>query len=559
MYPQSQAAPKIFALPPELLEETLVITAAQGFPSAIAAFGRTCRHFHHLISCSADDHLWREVFLTTFDDPRPVLRKLRTAATNGPGAGDIEVTYGWAKEFQGRVKAARLFRELDNAAFKAVDLFSGAQEDDSASLTAALATILSVLETAAPFPSHHTEPMTSETSFPPLVSLRASSDYPLEFTSPNTNWVDKLFTHGYPLCLVRKYLLAGHKASKPFRVTEDHLCSSYPEEGKLFSQLVFRRGFIPVTSSPKNDVLQSSEDQNVAAREVARSQVYNLRYLRPERSWGPFLPARGSIIDARVKPKPRATFPDFERELSRYMLSNYIQDDTSDSEDEDFVPIDDDKDDGETNDGETDDGVPHIPRPHEVVPDYTYLAAARLLVDMNLREALITDEPMLSRTVGTNHQLVDALASLDFGRMGGAPEFWNSAWADQQPQTGNGGCIPLGLSPRKLDRKGKGKATDIEWIEGWDWAGAAGHWIRVVCWLDYRDLLLHNLHGYNGDDISETIHFFPMDLRVLGYSKPPEPDGTEIINKNALVWKLPVIHVVGEQSECLKTELFVGL
>lgn len=55
------------------------------------------------------------------------------------------------------------------------------------------------------------------------------------------------------------------------------------------------------------------------------------------------------------------------------------------------------------------------------------------------------------------------------------------------------------------------------------------------------------LKGYHGDNMTETINFFPTDLRIVGYSKPPEPDlfQSEPQDLNAPVWKLPVIHIEG--------------
>ncbi|KAG6917632.1 hypothetical protein DXG01_001739 [Tephrocybe rancida] len=556
MYTLSQSSSRIFSIPPELIEETLVITAARGFPAAIAAFGRTCRHFHRLVYRSVDHHLWREVFLTTFDDPRLVLRRIGSTTTVGPGYSDMDVLYDWAGEFMARMNAARLFRrEFTKNTPQVVDLFSDPQES-SFTLAEALETVNTVLETAAPFPLHHTEALTASPTFPPLITLHCSITYPPEYTSHNARWVEDVFRHGYPPSLVKKYILAGHRSSHQIKNIEEtsHGC---PEEAQLFHKLVLRKGYVPVATPRGSEVswttLQSTEAQSVAAREVARSRVYNLRYLRPERSWGPFLPASGSMCDADAKPKPPSVFPDFESELSRYMLSNYIVDDVSDSEDEDFVPIEDEDEDNE----EADDGVPHvvsfpfgrrrfdtkfvIPQPHEVVPDYIYLSGARILVEMNLREVLVADDPELGESGRSIHKILDALACLDFGRMGGTPAFWENSWVDTRAGEGVEEFVPP-----VMRHKGKGKATDIEWIEGWDWAGVAGHWVRVVCWLDYRDLLLHNLHGHNGDDMGETIHFFPMDLQISGYSRPPEPDFSEDEDLEALVWKLPVIHVEGE-------------
>ena len=70
----------ILTLPPEIIEQVLISTAAAGFPHAIAAFAQTSKSNHALVSDTKDQHLWREVFLTTFDDPR--------ASGGGPGWGE---------------------------------------------------------------------------------------------------------------------------------------------------------------------------------------------------------------------------------------------------------------------------------------------------------------------------------------------------------------------------------------------------------------------------------------------------------------------------------------
>ncbi|GLB43061.1 hypothetical protein LshimejAT787_1205100 [Lyophyllum shimeji] len=583
--PPSQPSSRIFALPSELLEETLVITAAGGFPSAIAAFGRTCRYFHRLVYRSPDHHLWRQVFLTIFDDPRPVLKRLRDATLTGPTGNkscDSDVAVDWPGEFMRRMDAARLFRKHAEYMPTDIDVFSSTQEIDDIpfTLTKALETIISVLETSAPFPSH--DATERSTKFPQLILLHAARSFPCEYRSLNSAWIEKILEYGYPPALVKRYILAGHQPSrpKPLKATEDTVWG-YPEEGRLFHKLVFLKGFIPVPTTPSSVVepweasrdsehlprksLQSAEKQTLAAREVARSKVYNLRYLRPERSWGPFLPLGGETREFGGKSKaPAPTFPDFEQELSRYMLNvgNLIVDEassTSDSyDDPDFIPDEDDDDDEEEEEVE-DVGVmfgrrridPKFvgPEPHEVSPDYTWLAAARLLVETNLRELLMIDaldqtgDPeAVDREV---FRVADALSCLEFTRMGGAPGFWENSWVPPPAAAKDGGDVTM-ASP---DRKGKGKATVVgqEELEGWDWAGAAGRWIRVICWLDYRDLLLHNLHGYTGDDLGETIRFFPMTLRVAGYSKPPIPDPSEPIREvDSLMWKLPVIHVEGE-------------
>jgi hypothetical protein len=91
--------------------------------------------------------------------------------------------------------------------------------------------------------------------------------------------------------------------------------------------------------------------------------------------------------------------------------------------------------------------------------------------------------------------VIDAMRSLNLTRMGGAPGFWN-AWRPEKSEEDE----DASGTPPPVD-KGKGKATDGE-IDGWDWAGVEGEWRRVVCWLDYRDLLsspcpYSNVHLYS--------------------------------------------------------------
>ncbi|KAG6881684.1 hypothetical protein C0992_000425 [Termitomyces sp. T32_za158] len=184
-------------------------------------------------------------------------------------------------------------------------------------------------------------------------------------------------------------------------------------------------------------------------------------------------------------------------ELFQYTLSSVGQE-VSDSEDDDFVPAEGDQDGDDEDDGEEDeqgfsfarrfDPKFMIPSPHEVKPDYTYLAAARILVEMNIREILTLNDPFVEpdpalladwpRPVDTVNAvvLVDALASLDLNRMGGAPAFWGKSWVAAAPgeEQGSPAVKPMVQKP---SRKGKGKATEVEWIKGWDWAGVTGRWV----------------------------------------------------------------------------------
>lgn len=58
------------SLPTEVIEAVILCTAAGRFPSAIGALSQTCRALYALIYQATDHHLWRAIFLSTFDDPR---------------------------------------------------------------------------------------------------------------------------------------------------------------------------------------------------------------------------------------------------------------------------------------------------------------------------------------------------------------------------------------------------------------------------------------------------------------------------------------------------------
>jgi len=66
--------PYLLTIPMEIIEYILTLLAADGEPLAIAALATTCRLLYKMVYESSDSHLWREIFLTTFDDPRPARR-----------------------------------------------------------------------------------------------------------------------------------------------------------------------------------------------------------------------------------------------------------------------------------------------------------------------------------------------------------------------------------------------------------------------------------------------------------------------------------------------------
>jgi hypothetical protein len=411
----------------------------------------------------------------------------------------------------------------------------------------ALRTLLSVLETAHPFPAQcrHDAAELSLT-FPPILAAHASSSLTNEYISSNALWVHRVVRLRCPRALVNRFLAnlsQGQKVRREAETVEhESLTWELSEEGQLFHKLVFLNGSVPFTSvltsstpptpSAEQELEQLSPELTTAMA-FARSRVYNLRYLTPDRCWGPFLPAGGGATSKSAM-TDGASFPDFQ--VSRDILGfgdvpgstgHSIPIVTSDEEveervtplmtfsagageDDDYLPngdSDNDSDDDEydeddirviLNNGRLPDPTFIPPKPHQVVPDYTFLSAARVLVEVNLRQVLIHEISVAEGLEGWHldmNSIVDAFGSLQFLRMGGAPGFWEN-WVVKTdgeeivPTVEDGvddasfAADPIGVATvtekqrgeAKVTGRGSGKARDTDEYEGWDWAGAAGEW-----------------------------------------------------------------------------------
>ena len=217
------ASHSILTLPAELVESILISSAAGGFPQAIAAFSQTCKAHHTLVYHSTDNHLWREIFLTTFDDPR--------ASGGGPGWGQCmsshlhsqsEEAFDWGEEFRRRVWAAGYIRwQTDPVAKNAADPVTDLEQ--TRSNTCAFDTILSVMHSALPCPptlvftfldcpTHDSNPTISMSpgssypTFPPLPHAIGGPNpmdtrgraFGQSLRANNTTWLESVLEKGLP-------------------------------------------------------------------------------------------------------------------------------------------------------------------------------------------------------------------------------------------------------------------------------------------------------------------------------------------------------------------------
>lgn len=88
--------PAVLKIPAEVNERILTMTD----PVTVAAVSQSCSFFRDLIHRPADQHLWRALFLTKFDDPRPAFTMY----------GGEPKDYPWSTELKRRVHSETLLR-----------------------------------------------------------------------------------------------------------------------------------------------------------------------------------------------------------------------------------------------------------------------------------------------------------------------------------------------------------------------------------------------------------------------------------------------------------------
>ncbi|ESK85286.1 hypothetical protein Moror_11335 [Moniliophthora roreri MCA 2997] len=573
----------IFSLPTELVEHIVVVCALLESPSSIASLSRTCRYFRDLVYDSSDNHLWREIYLTTFDDPRPVLKALKTPV---PEEELLDDKFDWRTQYQDRVRAVRLFQGDGSASLEPAYL-----EQSFNALLSSITTSPLHSPTDDQFEVGSTSTSRRDACIPPSLNL--------ETESSNASWISHLLADGYPDALMHR--LIGRPLEEPDKNERiiRHAQWENTKAGRAFHHLLLQTGFQARPSDGGEEEEDSDQSENEhhynlrstsrrkhqdsneeefpsspsaakqrsLARVLARHRVYNLRYLSADRCWGPYLPF-GKFTKPAVSSDANTFIRHVISNLSDAFFTGHslilaAGDEDEDEVDGDYDPEDDDDDDTESNshliegvvietasEDEDESGasslevqvppeldVPIYPaQPHLLRPDYAFLSAARMVVEENLRERYghkFDHEPLWPwftsmEALDSTRVILERARNLDGLRMGGAPGFWNAdgvksehGWVKPEP-------VPEG-EEEENQPKVNGCSKEQGEVDGWDWAGAAGKWMRAVSWMDYRDLLFHNLSAYDishsrlNPDIQETIRVFPMQIRVTGYSRVPPP------------------------------------
>ena len=103
---------QVFQIPLEVTEHTLTFL----HPRDVASFSQTCQSAHTVVYDNPDQYLWRELFLSYFDDPR--------RSQGQPD--DLNISYNWRHQVQRRVQAeliALRWKKRENEIAFALEIF----------------------------------------------------------------------------------------------------------------------------------------------------------------------------------------------------------------------------------------------------------------------------------------------------------------------------------------------------------------------------------------------------------------------------------------------------
>lgn len=217
----------LLSLPSELIEEIIIITTLLGDICASATLAQTCRFFRTLVYRQLHNHLWREMFLVVFDDPRPA-RDVRTCGRatwpqldpNNKQKGkskNLHAAYDfpWEDEYKLRIWSEsfilrRARPPLSGSPFSNV---SSELSSTDAKLSTVLETFLRVILTAAPLPydtlasaapqRHTCCPPHPHPVFSP-VFVAAHTQPAIVLGSHNTTWLMRIFSDGLPCILMAR-------------------------------------------------------------------------------------------------------------------------------------------------------------------------------------------------------------------------------------------------------------------------------------------------------------------------------------------------------------------
>ena len=329
----------LHSLPLELIEEIIIISTLFGDARVSSTLAQTCRRLRSFVYHQLHRHLWRQMFLIIFDDPRPACsvhtrgrapQSRLNFSNKSKGKGKsvdryVDDDFPWEEEYKLRIWAESFILKRTRPLarpplFSSYDALSDLPSTDD-DLYNILETLLRVVMTAAPLPYHALTGIESSCQalcllhphpiFSPIL-IAAHSQPGRIPDSRNTRWLARVFGRGLPRVFMARLsafdengdvdiqkkpvrwdgLLAKLVAQVGLMIPIGGTDRRHAEQSGGNSRHVTPNSEasesgdeVPCTSS-MTSVTTSPED----VRRLARIRVYNMAYPEPSRIFGPFLP-----------------------------------------------------------------------------------------------------------------------------------------------------------------------------------------------------------------------------------------------------------------------------
>ncbi|KAI0789986.1 hypothetical protein C8Q75DRAFT_806636 [Abortiporus biennis] len=524
--PNSISKCNILNLPTEILES--IILQFTHFPQDITSFASTCKSIYSIIYKSSDNHLWRSLFLSQYDDPRSCPTILLSRLRRNPQ--DETMLYDWGLQLKRRTWALKWWtraslsnlpnKQIDQDGFLRIHNADSIWNDgvnvmvESSELRARamdiLFDIILTSKSIGPPPTPDLELVdgsslsqkntnsiasfvqSSRTTskFPPLTSPNSSRGDHRE--SINCNLIERLNYSYMPkpyadhLCGSDVLMKNGHfDESREGRALHRFLSHSF-----CINRLIQRHSSkIEEDSRDENaintaenssDIWDANDEHYMTKRfRVAYRKVYNMQYAKLRRLKGPFL----DFLSLPSPPKlrnlclinPDAHFPCGlpSEEHKSWDWRRRIQ------------------------------------------IDWSYIQSARRVLELAFLQYvdasnIVEQERTLLGLQADGDHIQDFVTKIGTSRWG----MWGA------------GLVDASLRKRL-------KST----FDGWDWAGVEGIWRRFNTWVDIEELIAYNKSGLKIPPAltSQVCDLVPVRLRISSYdwySNSP--------------YKLPGIIFVGE-------------
>lgn len=318
-YNQPQTAAIASLLPTEVLD-IILVWLSQTSPEGIAALAQTCRILRTHIYRPPDQHLWREIFLVKYDDPRECSRFMKEPI----------LTVDWAREYQERVYGTRLFRKSYTEKELPLVHLEG--------MGRILSAVLSIFHLSRPYTrppssskgceteatSARTEPKlpsftTTFRSMPMYPTLLPSSSQSTYQESKSLHEFLDATSHGVPEIIWTR--IQSKFIDKEWDVTP---------EAQSFYHIISLLGCIPIQDvAEEKNASKASSSQSELITDLqedilcsARKRIYDIYYARAESLYGPFRKAESHYSSPIYPAASRYVVPDWAQIASIRLVTS---------------------------------------------------------------------------------------------------------------------------------------------------------------------------------------------------------------------------------------------